>query len=800
MTIRSSLPLALAVPLLLAGCGGSFNPSNELCVPACTAGTTCLHGACVEVGVDAGLFHCQSDGECGGKTRRCDQPSGTCVECVANGDCASGVCTAAQSCAPVPDSCSAALLLDLSQGLASVTSTTEAGLDDVKPSCALGQGAKDLVYLVRLPSAGRLVARAIPAEPALYQPVLSLSSRCPGSSTDELACAYASTGTSGGAEVAAELDKGDYFLWLDGDSATSGRFTLTVKLEQPVEGDYCSSPLPLDLSSGLAVVTGSTAGPADGGSYRDDTFGSCGGSGQDVFYSVQVTMPVRLTAEVSSLAQGFDPIVYLRRPGECASESGGSQLACASTSLNSQARIDLPRLEPGTYSLIVDGDSFSTRSSGPFQLKVQTTTALVPPTNDDCSNPTVINQPAGGVGIVTVSGDTSTALSDATSGACGGAAPDVVYALHLTSNRKVIARVTPTSGSWTPVVYVRSAGNCASGDASSLLACNRANQAGGSTAVTVANLPAGDSYLWVDGIGSGAGAFSLSVEFADPPAPPANDGCASPQVLTGSGGLFTVQGTTTGANDDVQTCTYPLGAFGSDVVYRLDVPAQASVSIDVQSSTGSSLQPVIQMKKPNACASDLSSDELFCAWPDPADPSRVTRVLGDVPPGQYFLWVDGDATTHGAFQLKATLGTPAAVPANDSCANSIPLSANVPVVADTRSASNDSSGFCGSGAESSGVFAPDVVFHFDNPSAATRTLTVIPDPYDGKLLRPVVYVRGPGSALCGSLAQSSQVACGVGTTLGGTLTLSLPNLPAGTFYVWVDGVAQQSGRFTLKLQ
>jgi hypothetical protein len=212
------------------------------------------------------------------------------------------------------------------------------------------------------------------------------------------------------------------------------------------------------------------------------------------------------------------------------------------------------------------------------------------------------------------------------------------------------------------------------------------------------------------------------------------------------------------------------------------------------------LQPVISLRKPNACDSTADADTVLCAWPDPSDPYRVTRIAGEIAAGSYYLWVDGDATSDGAFQLKATLGAPVAPPANDNCNTALPLTPNVAVIADTRSASNDSAGWCGSSAETTGVSAPDVVFQFDNASMATRTITVVPDLTDGKLMRPIVYVRGPGAPLCGSITSSSQVACAVGSALGATTTLSLPNLPMGTYSVWVDGVAQQSGRFTIKLQ
>jgi hypothetical protein len=355
--------------------------------------------------------------------------------------------------------------------------------------------------------------------------------------------------------------------------------------------------------------------------------------------------------------------------------------------------------------------------------------------------------------------------------------------------------------SWAPVLYLRKSGACGDGAGSALLACNRANQLGAATSISFDNLPAGDSYLWVDSAVNAGGAFSLSLDIADPVAAPANDTCAAPELLSGGGGAFTVSGTTVGAGDEAATCTFPDGAFSPDVVYRVDVTAPSSLTLDVTAATGSSFKPVISLRKPGSCGSNSDADEVMCAWPDPADPLRVTRVVGELQPGNYYLWVDGDETTNGAFTLKANLGAPAAAPVNDSCNTALPLTPNVAVLADTRSAGNDGYGLCGTGSlETTGVYGPDVVFTFDNPTAQSRTITVVPDQTDGKLLRPIVYVRGPGAPLCGSQASASQVSCAVGSAMGATTTLYLPNLAAGSYSVWVDGVAQQSGRFTIKLQ
>jgi len=261
-----------------------------------------------------------------------------------------------------------------------------------------------------------------------------------------------------------------------------------------------------------------------------------------------------------------------------------------------------------------------------------------------------------------------------------------------------------------------------------------------------------------------------------------------------------VGGTTSGAGDDTATCAYPPQAVSADVVYELDVPAASSLSVEVAASPGSSLQPVISLRSPGACASGAGADTLFCAWPDVDEQGRTTRFFPSLPPGRYALWVEGDLLSRGDFQLEARLGAEVPPPPNDDCAGAALLVPNSPVTGDTRGARADTLGWDFQSVGGTGLYAPDVVYRFDNPALQTRTLTVTPDPVDGASLRPVVYVRGPGPSRCASENVGIQLGIATATARGTPVQLVLPQLAAGTYYVWVDGRAQQSGRFSVQLQ
>jgi len=100
----------------------------------------------------------------------------------------------------------------------------------------------------------------------------------------------------------------------------------------------------------------------------------------------------------------------------------------------------------------------------------------------------------------------------------------------------------------------------------------------------------------------------------------------------------------------------------------------------------------------------------------------------------------------------------------------------------------------------SGEDAPDVLYQFTIATAQSVTAEVIPDAAEGQLLRPVVYVRGPGSLSCSSTLPLDQKGCAVASAYGGTATLMLPNLAPGTYYLWVDGAGLGSGKFAVKLR
>ena len=487
-------------------------------------------------------------------------------------------------------------------------------------------------------------------------------------------------------------------------------------------------------------------------------------------------------------------MLYARTSCEVATAS--VQVGCVTT-MTGVTALDIPRVEAGTLFIFVDGQS-SGANSGTYRLRITPFDPVPPPTNDVCAMASAISMPPMALGVVSTQGDTSSATDDARG--CNASGPDLVYQFTLPVARQVLARVTPLAGSsLTPAVYLRPATKCMSTLPADQVACQVAGGPGAAATTVVPNLAAGVWYLWVDGVGGSSGPFDLKLEFAEPPPVPSNDVCsgALPLNLTTTS-VVNAQGTTLGAGSDkTSRCTLPESGQMPDVVYEVTLSSRQSLAIDLKAATGSALKPVATLRG-NGCTSVDPNDEVACAWGDPVLTDRAVYTVPELDAGTYFLWVSGDDASQGPFSLKLSAGAPITLPANDVCVPALlpGLSPGISVQGDTRGATHGESAIgCGLPLFAEGSQGPDVAYKFSVfNTASTVTLTVTPEMNaDGQLFRPVIYVR---SGLC---LPSVTKGCAVAATFGGTATLTLNNLPAGTYTAWVDGAGQSSGKFAIKM-
>ncbi len=361
-----------------------------------------------------------------------------------------------------------------------------------------------------------------------------------------------------------------------------------------------------------------------------------------------------------------------------------------------------------------------------------------------------------------VVGNTSTAFDDAQA-SCTTGGKDLVYSFTLTSPRSVTATATSSAYSGGLAVYLRR--SCAA--AADELGCRAQTWSWTNDPVSVSvkanHLPAGTYFVWVDGTAAGeAGAFRLEVTLGAAATLPANDTCAGAQALQFVSDKATVNASTANAlNDSRGRCG---GSLGPDVVYSFTLTAPRALQASV---TSSEFGPVLRLTKD--C--QTPEKELVCkatvySWPSSAYVSLTYTYL---PAGTYYLWVDGTADLQapwgGAFRLEATLSAAVTPPVNDTCAGAQAMT----FVGDKATATGTTLGALPDWPN----VAKDVVYTFTHtgPHAVRAKLAYDTD-----------------ATLCLYRAcndSGSLVACSPGSSSNDTEELFVPNLPGGTYFLWV---------------
>ncbi len=359
-------------------------------------------------------------------------------------------------------------------------------------------------------------------------------------------------------------------------------------------------------------------------------------------------------------------------------------------------------------------------------------------------------------------GGTTVGAERQAAGSCGGIdGREVVYALTLpntvTANTDLVITVTPRDAAFQPVVYLRQA-RCDSPQSELNQACIAAHQPGATVQLQTRTTASGSGtyFLVVDGLSDMGGAFDLSVEVGGRAA----NSCADVLPLTGQ--RFTVRGSYAGADDSLKPSCGRAG--GRDRVYRLETSEPAYLHARVEDGEGVYTSVV--------AVSDV------CGGAERSCGSGMDS--GQLAPGTHYVWLDRyvQSFENPGYILRAELVPP---PPGDACAQARPLvfsnGAQGGTATDQMDASlphDDGNWGC---AGSSGA---DLVYTF----TTDRTLALRANATDlvGHTLALTVL-----RAAC---TQEARVACG-------SPTLDIAELPAGSYFLWVDGFHQNSG--TVKL-
>jgi hypothetical protein len=248
------------------------------------------------------------------------------------------------------DGCGDALPLVGASG--AVSGDTFAARDDLSASCG-GAGAPDVAYRVDVARRSRLVA-TLQGEEGSH--LLAAWRRC-GDRASELAC---------GRALDDVLAPGTYFLGVDGAAPDAfGRFTLSWALQDlTAQGGACAAAPALVEHR----ATGATTVGAGDKFTVSCAGGDSGASGPDRVF--RFSLRTRATVRVTATASTFDAAVALRKA--CGDTSGGlaaAELACEAES-DAGHRTSVERaLEPGTYWVVVDGQT--PNDQGPFTVDYQ---------------------------------------------------------------------------------------------------------------------------------------------------------------------------------------------------------------------------------------------------------------------------------------------------------------------------------------------------------------------------------------------------------------------------------------------
>ncbi len=503
------------------------------------------------------------------------------------------------------------------------------------------------------------------------------------------------------------------------------------------------------ISSTQFTATGSLTNAADNHS------ATCGGAGRDLAFSFVVVSPSDVSFSITSIGGSAQPIGFLLRD-DCTSE-----LRCHSGTAASAGVV----LQPGSYRLIVD--AFTSTVTGSFTATVTLSTPA-PMVGDNCGSAEVLTLTGGSA---STSGTTDGFMDDVVSSSCNSVGPDRFYRVTLATTASLSATVTPASNSFAGLALLgpTTITSCASASEST---CSAGTSNGSATSISAPSLSAGTYYLVVKNLGSGTGAFSLSVTSTAAGVP--GDTCTTAVPLSFVAGSASATGTIVGAtNDRSATCA----TSAADVVYSFTATAGQVLTA---TATPGSWRPMLTLSSGSSCS---SATELACNAATSIGGS-ATVTSAPLTAGTHYLWVDSvSGSGSGTFSLSATLS---AGSAGGTCAAPIPLA----FVSGSASATGTTTGLVNNNSSNcTGSSGPDSVYSFTATAGQAFTATLTPaSTYRGHLI-----LKGPNA----DCASATEVGCQLGASSGSVVSLSAPSLTGGSYYLIVDGVSGSSGTFSL---
>jgi hypothetical protein len=507
--------------------------------------------------------------------------------------------------------------------------------------------------------------------------------------------------------------------------------------------DTCADPLAIDAPGSYSL---------SGAGARLDYSASCApnlATARDLVLSVSV--PTGAPVDVDVVARSPGAQLALSRPSSCGS---ATEVECLPggrlTSGESVGRLKLRALAPGVYPVYVFTDS-----GAPIDLEVSQAPAAVAPANTDCASALPLTPGTPVVADLTLGG---TPLDSS----CATGRGDLFYTFTLAAAADVRIVGDALDQLGLPRLSLRASSNCAARAAE--LSCDQ----GTSAALHHHALPAGTYLLAVSASGPAEVRVGLTVQ-APTPAPD-TDQCSTAPALTPN---RTEDLSFIDHLDDIAAACSP-GFI--DAAYTLDLPSSSDVLLVGRFSSGDSGS--VGLVQP-ACA---LGDVLGCSRPG-SNPARASaRALG---PGRYRALVESAAGLPATLTAAVRPSVPVTlVPGADGCRDVLTI---------------DSAGglFQGSTLNAQGDFTASCDFATPNGSPDQLLRLVLDQPkrvlFDmrGSDFDTLLDLRrGPG-------CPGDEVLAGCSVGVGGEQSFLDLNLPAGEYFLQIDGYAGAQGSWSL---
>jgi hypothetical protein len=655
---------------------------------------------------------------------------------------------------------------DVANTAYSRTSSTCAMDNHYADGCAAGSAA-DAVFAFTV-SSTRLVR--IDTQGSGFDTSLSLRSGTAPSPATSLGCNDDTAAIGTQSRIETPLMPGiTYYAVVDGKGTACGTYNFNVTPFVPGKDTNenlvagATGPAPIvwsssGASSGAAKHTGNTTGMAN-----DAASGTCGSNtAPDATFTFTLAATTRVVIDTTGSA--INTVLALR--------NGSSQVACASSGTTSTIDQTLPM---GTYFVVVEGTG---TTSGAYQLNLRQEQTGAP-TNEAFASAHPI---PGDLSTTSASFTSNTALMvDQHSASCGGlGGKDAVYAFSLSAPTRLKVDTQGSTGLSNTVLSIWTRPSSGSPVE---VACN--NDAAGLGTLSMIDptpllLPAGDYYVVVDGLNNSfAGAYRLNLtpfQFGVGTNENAATAVDVGDMTLRPTSVSYVGNTASPAMNDDSTDTCGGGAAG-DAYFRFSLSGPTRIIAD---TLGSTFDTTLRLT--SAAEVELNCNDNGSAVGDGSQ-SRIDTML---PPGTYYLIVDGQGTAAGRYQFNLTRFLPGTA-TNETLATAHDLSDITNGAAsrtgNTCGLASDYEGSCNAGT------AGDAAFRF--VLAAPRR----------------VLISTAGSAFDTSMAlwtgttpaTATYVNCNDDAAGLSTSALDV-TLAAGTYYVVVDGFGTECGDYKFNVQ